>query len=273
MKPDLQRRVQRYGWDRAADFYEDAWRSQLKPAQDRMLSLAAISEGERVLDVASGTGLVTFRVAERVGPAGEVVGIDLSDRMVETAADRARNANLTNVSFRQMSAEALDFPDQSFDLALCALGLMYVPDPVLSLREMQRVLRPTGRCAVAVWGEREACGWAEVFPIVDRRVKTDVCPLFFQLGTGDALAFALSLAGYSDISLHRLNYGLEYGSDQEVLSAIFAGGPVALAYRKFDEATRAEVHAEFLDSIASFRKNDGGYAIPGEFVVAAAMRI
>lgn len=270
MKPDLQRRVQRYGWDRAADYYEDAWRRQLWPAQHRMLQEAAIQPSERVLDVACGTGLVTFPVAEAVGEGGTVAAIDLSDRMVEEAASRAARRGLRNVAFRQMDAEKLDFPDGEFDAVLCGLGLMYFPDPIQSLREMYRVLRPGGRCAVVIWGEREACGWAEVFPIVDRRVATDVCPLFFQLGTGDAINTAMSMAGFKGIRAERFDYTLDFPGGQQVLEAVFAGGPVALAYRKFDDATRAAVHGEFLESIAGYRHGDSGYAIPGEFVVAVA---
>jgi ubiquinone/menaquinone biosynthesis C-methylase UbiE len=70
MDARLQRRVQRYGWDRAADYYENYWREQLAPAQNRMLELADLRAGEKVLDVACGTGLVTFEAAETVGNAG-----------------------------------------------------------------------------------------------------------------------------------------------------------------------------------------------------------
>ena len=269
MDPRLQRRVQRYGWDKAAPYYERHWQRQLAPAQRRLLDLAAIAPGEHVLDVACGTGLVTFPAAEATGAAGSVVATDLSEAMVEVVGAEAVRRGLPQVTARRMDAEQLDFAGATFDVVLCALGLMYVPDPVRALREFRRVLRPGGRAALAVWGARARCGWAEIFPIVDRRVASEVCPMFFQLGTGDALAMAAREAGFATIASERLSTTLEYTTDEEACLAAFAGGPVALAYSRFDAATRGEAHAEYLASIARYRTPDG-YAIPGEFVVAVA---
>lgn len=269
MDARLQRRVQRYGWDRAVDAYEAGWQDQLEPAQRLMLEMAEIEAGDTVLDVACGTGLVTFGAAARVGPQGSIVGTDISGEMIEAARRRAAESGYANVRFERCDAEELAFPDASFDVALCALGLMYVPDPARALRQMHRVLRPGGTAAVAVWGARRACGWAGIFPITDARVASDVCPMFFHLGTGDALAETFLAAGFSAVRIRRIRTELSYPSAEAALVAAFRGGPVALAYSRFDAATRAEVHAEYLDSIAAYRRGDG-YGIPGEFVVAAA---
>ena len=269
MDPRLQRRVQRYGWDRAVVAYEASWRDQLEPAHSLMLDLAALCPGERVLDVACGTGLVSFRAAAAVGPDGAVVGTDISGEMVETARREAALRELANVAFERADAEALPLPDGAFDAALCGLGLMYVPDPVQALSEMRRVLRPGGRAAAAVWGARRNCGWAEIFPITDARVASEVCPMFFHLGTKDMLARTFEAAGFVEIRWQRLSTTLAYASAEDALAAVFRGGPVALAYSRFDEATRQAVHAEYLESIASYRRGDG-YQVPGEFVVAAA---
>jgi len=267
MDARLQRRVQRYGWDLASSQYERFWRDQLRPAQDRLLEMAALRPGERVLDVACGTGLVTFPAAEAVGPAGAVFATDLSDAMVRALRDTARRLGHDHVRAERMDAESLAVEDASFDAALCALGLMYVPDPIAALREMRRAVVRNGRVLAAVWGAREHCGWADVFPIVDARVATEVCPLFFQLGTGDSLAYALDAAAIHDVETARVTATLHYPSGDAAVGAAFVGGPVALAYSRFDEATRDAVHAEYLASIEPFRQGRG-YAIPGEFVVA-----
>jgi ubiquinone/menaquinone biosynthesis C-methylase UbiE len=272
MDAKLQLRIQRYGWDRAADHYELAWKHQLEPAQTRMLALAAIRPGDHVLDIACGTGLVTFRAAEMTGPTGRVVGLDISGEMVERAKRRAAELDFENVLFKRSGAEDLSVENESFDVALSALGFMYVPDPALALTEMYRALKGDGTAAAAVWGQRERCGWAGIFPIVDARVKTEVCPLFFQLGTGDSLTRTFERAGFERIVSERLGTILRYDSAAEALEAAFAGGPVALAYSRFDPTTREEAHAEYLESISAFRDADGRYEIPGEFVVVCGRK-
>ena len=267
MDPRLQRRVQRYGWDRAAAIYERGWSAQLEPAQSLLLERAELAPGEVVLDVACGTGLVTRRAALAVRPAGRALGVDISDEMVELAAGLAAAEGLQDLRFRRMDAEQLEFPGDGFDVVLSALGLMYVPDFPRALREQLRVLRPGGRALAAVWGDRQSCGWAEIFSIVDRRVRSEVCPLFFQLGTRDALANALRAAGFEEVVSTRIRSTLAYATAADALEAAFDAGPVALACSRFDAATRASAEAEYLESIEPFRAGDG-YHVPGEFVVA-----
>lgn len=148
---------------------------------------------------------------------------------------------------------------------------MYMPDPLRALGEVHRVLVDGGRAVAAVWGRRDRCGWAEIFPIVDRRVASEVCPMFFQLGTGDMLRFVMEQAGFVDVALERLATTLQYDSAETACGAAFAGGPVALAYSRFDAATRESAEAEYLVSIDPWRRGTG-YAVPGEFVVARGRR-
>lgn len=269
MEARLQRRVQRYGWDLATNDYEDAWQAQLAPAQAQLQAMAGFAPGQRVLDVACGTGLVTFDAARAVGPEGRVLGVDISERMVQACLRRA--GGQANIDFARMEAEALDIPDGSFDVALCALGLMYVPEPQQALREMRRVLRPGGRMVVAVWGQRERCGWADIFPIVDAEVSSEVCPLFFRLGQPGFLAHACAQAGFADVRERRLSTTLAYADGNEACDAAFVGGPVALAWSRFDQATRERARRHYLASIEPWRHGES-YQVPGEFVIATATR-
>jgi ubiquinone/menaquinone biosynthesis C-methylase UbiE len=266
MDAKLQRRIQRYGWDKAVTFYEQYWKRQLEPAQTRLLEMAELRQGEQVLDVACGTGLVTLRAAAHVGGAGAVVGTDIAENMVQRARMLATLQHIDQATFTRMDAENLQVPDGVFDVTMCALGLMYVPAPGQALREMHRVLRPGGRAVAAVWGQRARCGWAEIFPIVDARVQSEVCPLFFQLGTQDMLLQTFQAAGFKDVVSERLCTMLRYDTPEDACGAAFAGGPVALAYSRFDDRTRVAAHADYLASIAPYRTGNG-YAIPGEFVI------
>jgi ubiquinone/menaquinone biosynthesis C-methylase UbiE len=267
MDPRLQRRVQRYRWDNATA-YEQGWRAQLEPAHCLMLDMVGLQPGDRVLDVACGTGLVSLCVAEEVGAAGAVVGTDVSGQMVEAARLIAAEREVGNVTFERGEAEALPFADGSFDAAICGLGLMYVPYPIEALREMRRLLRPGGRAAAAVWGARHNCGWAGIFPITDARIASNACSTFFHLGTKDTLARTFAAAGFTDVRSICLLTTLHYASGYDALAAVLRG-PVAHAYSRLDHATKRAVDAEYLDSIAAYGAGDG-YRIPGEFVVAAA---
>lgn len=272
MDPRLQLRVQRYGWDRAAAHYEAGWASQLRPAQDRLLEMTALREGEEVLELACGTGLVTFPLADAVGPAGRVMATDISAEMVERVRAEAARRGMEHLSVERADAATLPYDDASFDAVVCSLGLMYVPDVPAVLEGAFRVLRPGGRLVVAVWGERKHCGWAEIFPIVDSRVKSEVCPLFFQLGTGGTLEFRMEEAGFGPVTADRFDTVLEYASEDEALGAAFLGGPVAMAASRFDEETAKEAQDEYLASIEPYRSDGSAYRIPGRFVVARGVK-
>ena len=269
MDAKLQRRIQRYGWDLAAGDYEPLWQRQLADVQARLLARASLASSERVLDVACGTGLVSFDAARAVGPQGRVLGVDLSGKMVGIARQRAAQQQLSNVSFARMDAEALALPDASFDVALCALGLMYMPEPEQALHEMRRVLRPSGRMVISVWGERTRCGWSALFGIVDAEVASKVCPRFFRLGQQDTLASLCANARLESIEQHRIATTLTYADADEACDAAFVGGPVALAWSRFGIDARARVRARYVEAIAPWR-HDRGYRLPGEFVVVSA---
>src|SRR4029077_740878 len=157
-------------------------------------------------------------------PAGVVVGTDISAQMVAHAEQVAAWQDLRHTTFARMDAEALQCADGTFDVALCALGLMYVPNPIRALQEMHRVLRPGGRAVVAVWGQRDRCGWAAIFPIVAARVQSEVCPLFFQLGTQETLRQVVQGAGFTDVEDERLSTILHYETPEDAPSVDSAGG-------------------------------------------------
>jgi hypothetical protein len=141
---------------------------------------------------------------------------------------------------------------------------------VTALVELKRALKPGGRVSVAVWGERRNCGWAALFPIVDARVHSEVCPLFFGQGAPGALVADMKTAGFADIEERRISSVLTFADEARALSALIDGGAVALAAKRFDEETRRAVEAELLASIEAHRKG-AGYEIPGEFVVASGI--
>lgn len=272
MDARLQLRVQRYGWDAAAAHYHTGWEAQLRPAHNQLLAMTGLTAGQRIIETACGSGLVTMRLSKDVGPKGYVLATDLSQGMIDDLQVRLDGRLLTNVETRRMPAEKLDVPDGAFDAAICALGLMYTPDPAEAVVEMARTVTSGGIVAATVWGERKNCGWADVFPIVDARVASEVCPMFFGTGAPKALTRLFENAGLKQVEEHRQSEKLIFSSETDVVDAILLGGPVALAVKRFDKDIWQEVCQEFLSSVSEYKCSDGSYRIEGEFVTVKGFR-
>jgi ubiquinone/menaquinone biosynthesis C-methylase UbiE len=137
---------------RAAPAYERAGPPLFGTVARRLVAMAGLPRGARVLDVACGAGAATLEAARRTGPAGMVVGVDLAPPMVDEARRRGQEAGIGNAAVLVMDAEALGFRDGVFDAVLCASALHLLPRPLEALGGFRRVLRPGGTLAVAVFG-------------------------------------------------------------------------------------------------------------------------
>jgi SAM-dependent methyltransferase len=125
-----------------------------------LVATAQIPDGAKVLDVACGRGAVLFPAAERVGPNGHVIGIDLAEGMARETQSEIERRGLTQAEARQMDAENLTFPATSFDFVLCGFSLQFFPHLEQALSGFKRVLKPSGRIAVTTWGgDDERWGW------------------------------------------------------------------------------------------------------------------
>lgn len=139
-------------YDGVAETFEQMSERYSKPAIERLLALAGIGPQDRVLDLGSGTGVVALRAAA-IATGGQVTGVDHSEGMLVQARRKSEALGLGNrATFLKMDAEALAFPDASFDAAVSLYVLLHLPDPLAALRELHRVVRPGGRVVVAVGG-------------------------------------------------------------------------------------------------------------------------
>lgn len=169
----------------------------------KVADAAGVGEGERVLDVACGTGVLAREILNRVGPGGRVAGIDQVPGMIEVARQIA-----PAVEWREGKAESLPFSDETFDAVVSQFGLMFFSDPAQAIREMLRVLTSAGRVAVAVWDSlHNIPAYAAADELLQRMLgheASDALRAPFTLGDRNALSKLFSEAGANsiDISTH-----------------------------------------------------------------------
>lgn len=152
-------------FDDAAGTYDNVGPSIFTHFGKRLVEHMHLAPGMRVLDVATGKGAALIPAAHRVGPEGRVVGIDLSDAIIQEAEHAVRMEGLTNVELLKMDAEHLEFPDQSFDAVTCSFALFFFPDIEAALREMYRVCKPGG-CLAITYFNKTPPPFSPGFPIL-----------------------------------------------------------------------------------------------------------
>ena len=229
-----------------------------------------VRSGERALDVACGTGAVVRALVGRVGPEGEVVGVDLNPAMLAVA----QSLGLARAEFRQADATALPFEDAEFDLAVCQQGLQFVPEPELAVRELLRVLRPGGRVGVACWNgpaenpvaasilaAAEALGWNEGAAGYGHA---------FSLGDGDRLETLLTGAGFEALRIGRQEK-LAVFPDMSWVGDFTHGPPFGPEAAQGPDSDRTRFMAAVLEHLERYVRG-ATYEIPWAATVAVAIK-
>jgi len=203
-----------------------------EPWAKLLLDEADLRPGESVLDVATGPGTVARLAAVRVGAKGRVVATDIAQPMLDIAKAKGQpSAAAAPIDYLYSPAAPLAAPTGTFDAVLCQQGLQFFPDRPSALREMRRVLRPSGRTAIAVWGELERNQiYAAFHAALQATVRSDLAELItapFSWPSGTALKSAAEDAGFRNVRLstRSLSMVLEGGLEQAIQS--FAATPVA----------------------------------------------
>ena len=175
------------------------------PWAGNLVAAADLKAGDRVLDLACGTGVVARRVAQRLGPRVTVTGLDLNPNMLSVARTAAANEGVV-VDWREGSAEHLPFADASFDVVLCQFALMFFADRAAALGEIRRVLTAEGRALVSVWqGFDRHPFYQTLHDVIQRRVGTSALQDIFALGRIDELRTLLTRAGFTDVAVDAIS--------------------------------------------------------------------
>lgn len=262
----------------AAETYERALTPAVFAAwAPLVVALGDPRSGERVLDVACGTGVVTRLVAQRVGQTGKVVGLDLNPGMLAVAAATAASEPLTSASitWQEASATRMPFPDGAFDVAYCQLGLQFFPDRPAALREMHRVLVSGGRLGLMVWrGIEHSPGFDILAAALARHVGSVAAGIMrapFALAEAEELRELMAAAGFRDITIRPVAGTVRFPSVARFVQDYVAGSPLAGHVAKVSDEARAALVGEVGDALRSHLAG-GALAFPIEAHLASARK-
>ena len=268
-------------WENAAE----AWHrwgpllgEWLGPSTERMLDLAGVQTGSRVLDVAAGAGEQTLRAARRVGPIGHVLATDISPAILEYTAAAAREAGLSQVATCELDGEVLDeLPTGTFDAVISRVGLIYFPDQQKALAGMKHALKPGGRIGAIVYSTADNNAFFSIpVSIIRRRAKLPPPlpgqPGPFSLGADGVLAAALERAGLRDVIVEKMDAPVHLPSAAECVRferESFGALHQMMATLSDDE--RADTWREIESELKKF-EGPGGFVGPCEMLVAMGVK-
>ena len=259
-------------WSERLEYYARDAAPRTRPYAEALVELLPPPLGGRVLDVATGTGLVAVEAARRVGPAGAVLATDFLSAWEPHVRETASRAGVANVGFAVMPAEALELADESFDTVYCQLGLMFMPEPVRALREMRRVLRRGGALGIVVWSVPEKVGLFLVSRIVSPALPPleNPPPSPMSMGEPGLIEGLVSEAGFHEIDVHLMTR-LHEVTDPEGEWQAWRATPAAAGLAALAITEQQRLHDEVIAALETFRGNSGIH-LPSEAIMVTAVR-
>lgn len=246
------------------------------PVREWMIRELGASPGDTVLELAAGVGDTGFEISGIVGPDGSVISSDSSPAMLAEAERRGRELGVTNVDYRVIDAQHIEFDADSVDGVVCRFGYMLMADSAAALADTRRVLRPGGRLVLAVWGppDRNPFFTTLAVSLVQHGhippPEPPPAPGIFSMGGADRTSDLLTGAGFGDVRVEEVAVTFPVPGIDEYLDFVAdTAGPLALAVRALSAGDRAAVRADAEDGFTRFATADG-YDVPGVALCAVA---
>ena len=263
------RALEHAGWQSAARHYDEAFGSLTRQAVDPLLDAAEVRSGVRTLDVASGPGYAAAAAAARGAP---VAALDFSSSMVKLA--RSQNPE---IEFREGDAEALPFPDGSFDAVVMNFGMLHLAQPERALAEAFRVLHAGGRYAFTVWAKpEEAVGFGIILDAIRKHGNPDVPlppgPPFFRFSDASECDKVLKIAGFRNVDVRKVPQVWRFSASGLLFEAFLAGSVRTQALLHAQSAPALNAIRDAVGRLAGEYENHGTVEIPMPAVLAAAVK-
>jgi SAM-dependent methyltransferase len=281
--PNQFKMAQREGWDSVAEGWREWWEPIEKGAQkisQRLIELAEIKPGQRVLDVATGIGEPSITAAKVVGTGGHVLATDISRQMLAIAKERATFLRLQDIiEFKESDAENLDLANLSFDAALCRWGLMLFPNLDAAIGKIYSSLVSGGRFAAAVWADATK---VPIISLATRIIGSQVqmsapppgVPNPFSLADTNKLENSLARAGFRDIHIDTVIVTFEFESGEDYCrycQAVSASARIALS--KVTEKRKEDVWRKVAEEAArNYRTANGLIKMDNESICIVGTR-
>jgi ubiquinone/menaquinone biosynthesis C-methylase UbiE len=228
----------------------------LRPQAEAMFDQVSLHEGDRVLDVACGTGIVTRVAVERYHNPASIVGLDFNAGMLEVAQAHTPRTD-TPIAWQQGDMCALPFPDDSFDIVLCQQGLQFAPDKLTALCHMRRVLAPGGRLAFTVWSEVHPLIAATVEAVrrhVNDAAATDLLSAFDWADTD--IRKVVDEAGFRAIEMHVIESPMRWPSSIDEVAEFIAHSAARSQFTNDIESAITVMAEEVRVALQPYREND-----------------
>jgi ubiquinone/menaquinone biosynthesis C-methylase UbiE len=240
----------------AAELYQSFFVPSIAtPVSAELLSTAALRPGTRVVDIACGTGVVTRAAAEQIGPTGSVTGIDVAPDMIAVA--KAIPSGGAPITWQEADAASLPLPDESYDVGLCQMGLMFMEDRAGALRELHRVLAPGGRVVVNTPGRIQ-----HLFEVMEQAIADNLEPSLgafvsavFSMHDPSALAALLQEAGFGDVSCKAYSAIFDLPGPVEFLWNYINLTPMGALVGDASEEAKAAMERQVVEGWAPFVVN------------------
>lgn len=266
------REYTRTTWNESAGRYPGVM-GRLAPFRAALVEDLRARPGETVLDLGTGPGEPALTIGTQVAPSGRVVGIDLSERMVEIARSTARDRGVRNVEFRVMDSSQLQLDDVGFDGVVSSFGFQIFTDPAAAAHEARRVLKPDGRIALSIWstGDRVPFLDAIVAPMLEHAEPDEngYIPTPYETGGPGEMVALLEASGFRSARESRRAFRLAFASPEEYLEVLLRGTPIGHSLGEEDTGVQQQVLRATRTNLERFRTPEG-IVLPAEAVFVTA---